>query len=809
MTIRPLIEDLRYAWRAVRAHAPFAATVVLILSVAIGANGAVFALVNAALLSPLPFRDSSRLVTVQQIGPGTTADPLSLPDYRDLRDGNRTFDALAATFQWSANLTGGEAERVQGMKASASFFTMLGARAALGRMLGPDDERGSGVRVVVLTHGFWMRRLGGSPAAVGGSLILNGDAYTIVGVLPAAFITPVRDAEVVAPFPMDADPRRAARDAGFLRVIGRLRPGVTIEQSRQDLDAIMARLRVEYPATNVTHFGTTIVEWRRALVAQQRSVLLLLQAAVALVLLAACANVGNLFLAAAIRREHEFAVRAALGASRARRIRQIFLETLLLAAAAGAGGILVQTLAQRALTVLAPPDLLALSPPAASNPRVLLFTLAATLLATLLFGVMPALRLGGSRTLRSSRAASPATRRLRAGLVAAEVALASMLIVTAVVLAQSFAKLQAVDPGFRSERLLTARLSLPRSRYPRAEHSARFVDALRPRLLALPGVEDAAAVNVIPLNNYRATADLWPAELASPPPEARTNAQYRMISPSYVRTFGVPLIAGRSFDDHDTAGSEPVVLISRTLAQRYWTIPGAVGKSLIMEDSPVQRRARIVGVVGDVKHYGLEAEVTPDVYSPIPQVPDMTVQYLNNNMYWGLRTSGDPAALKDTFRRALRDVDPDVPASAMRTMEEVLELALAPKRHNLWLVRAFALLALLLAGAGVYAVTAFTVALRRREIAIRAALGAGPLQNLQTIVGDAVRPLVLGLAAGAAGALAAAPALRSILFEVEPVAAGPFSLVAATLLIGGLAAAVMAALPIRRIDPIEALKLES
>jgi putative ABC transport system permease protein len=809
VTILPALDDLRYAWRALRAHAPFAATVIVILSVAIGANGAVFALVNAALLSPLPFRDPARLVTVQQAGPDAAPGPLSLPDFRDLRDGNRSFEAMAAAFQWSANLTGGEAERVQGMKASASLFTMLGAPAALGRTLVPEDEQGSGVKVVVLTHGFWMRRFGGSPSAVGASLVLNGDAHLVVGVLPAVFMTPVRDAEIVAPFPMDADPRRRARDAGFLRVTGRLRPGVTIDQARQDLDAIMARLRVEHPVTNATHLGTVIVEWRRALIAPQRSLLLLLQGAVALVLLAACANVGNLFLAAAIRREHEFGVRAALGASRARRIRQVFLETGLLAAAAGAGGILVQTLVQRALVVLAPPDLLALSPPGAANPRVLFFTFGVTVLATVLFGLMPALRLGGSRTLRGSRAASPATRRLRAGLVAAEVALASMLIVTAVVLAQSFAKLQAVDPGFRSERLLTARLSLPRNRYPRAEHSARFVEALRPRLLALPGVEDAAAVNVVPLNNYRASAHVWPEELAAPPPEQRTNAQYRMISPTYTRTFGVPLIAGRSFDDHDTARSEPVVLISRTLAQRYWTVPGALGRSLILEDSEVPRTARIVGVVGDVKHYGLEAEVTPDVYAPIPQAPDATVQYLNNNMYWGVRTTADPAALKDAFRRALREVDPDVPASAMRTMDEVLELAVAPRRMNLWLVRTFAVLALLLAGAGVYAVTAFTVALRRREIAIRSALGAGPRQNLQTIVADAVRPLVLGLAAGAAGALAAAPALRSVVFEVEPVAAGPFVLVAATVLVAGLAAALIAALPIRRVDPVEALKLES
>jgi putative ABC transport system permease protein len=806
VTIR---EDLRYAARALRAHAPFAVTITLILSVAIGANSAVFALVNAALLSPLPFRDSSRLVTIDQTRPDSPAEPLSIPDYRDLRDGNRTFDGLAATFQWSANLTGGEAERLQGMKASSSFFTILGRSAAIGRTLVPDDEKGGGARVIVLTHRMWMRRFGGNPSALGTSIVLNGDAYTIVGVLPPAFITPVRDAELVAPFPIDADPRRASRDAGFLKVIGRLRPGASIAQARDDLDAIMARLRVEYPRTNASHVGTAVVEWRSALAARQHSVLVLLQAAVALVLLVACANVGNLFLASAIRREHEFAVRAALGASRARRMRQVFLETAMIAAAAGAGGLCIEVLTRRTLSVLAPPDLLELSPADPSNPRVIAFTLAITIAATLLFGLMPALRLGGSQNiLRSGRAASPANRRVRAGLVTAEVALASMLITIAVFLSISFARLQAVDPGFRTDHLLTARLSLPRARYPRAEQSARFVEALRPRLLALPGVEDAAAVNVVPLNGYHATSDVWPADRPAPAPGDRPQAQYRMISPSYVRTFGVPLIAGRSFDDHDTAGGEPVVLISRTLARRYWTIADAVGKILVIEDSDVARQARIVGVVGDVKHYGLDAEVTPDVYAPIPQVPDATVQWLNNNMYWGLRTAGDAGALRDAFRRALREVDPDVPASAMRTMDEALELALAPRRMNLWLVRVFAILALLLAAAGVYAVTSFSVALRRREIAIRAALGARPNQNLTTVVADAARPIVVGLVLGAAGALAAAPALRRVLYEVEPVAAGPFSLVSATLLIAGLAAAVIAALPIRRIDPIEALRTE-
>jgi putative ABC transport system permease protein len=275
-----------------------------------------------------------------------------------------------------------------------------------------------------------------------------------------------------------------------------------------------------------------------------------------------------------------------------------------------------------------------------------------------------------------------------------------------------------------------------------------------------------------------------------------------------VRTFAVPLIAGRSFDEHDNAAAEPVVLVSRTLARRFWTVDGAVGQSLMIQDSDIPRQARIVGVVGDVKHYGLDAEVTPDIYTPIPQVPDRTVQWLTNNMYWGLRTKGDPGALRESFRRTLREVDADVPASVMRTMEESLDVALAPRRTNLWLVRVFAGLALLLAAAGVYAVTAFTVALRRREIAIRSALGASADRNLRTVVADAARPIVIGLVLGAAGAMAASPALRSVLFEVEPLSPGPFSLVSGTLLVAGLAAAAIAALPIRRVDPLEALKAE-
>jgi len=326
-------DEFREAWRALRAHLPFTATAVLITALAIGANTAVFSLVNAVLVNPLPFPNASRLVEVNGRRIGVDRDPISLPDYIDLRDSNRSFDVLAAAFQWSANVTGDEAERLQGMRATSNLFTALGTPAALGRTLIPDDEQGAGKRVVVLSHGLWKRRFGGNPNVLGSSIVLNGDTYTVVGVLPRAFVYPIREADLVAPFPTATDPRRTARDLGFLRVIGRLRQDITIEQATQDLDAIVARLRAEYPLTNATHAGSSIVEWHSVLVARVRPILVLLQAAVGLVLAVACANLANLFLVSAIRREREFAVRSALGASRGRLVREVFLESGLIAMA--------------------------------------------------------------------------------------------------------------------------------------------------------------------------------------------------------------------------------------------------------------------------------------------------------------------------------------------------------------------------------------------------------------------------------------------------------------------------------------------
>ncbi len=807
-------DELWQALRALRAHIPFVSVAVLITSLAIGANTAVFSLVNAVLVSPLPFPDPSRLVEVNGRRADVDRDPLSLPDYLDLRERNRTFEQLAAAFQWSANVTGGEAERLQGMRATANLFTLLGTPAALGRTLVPDDEHGGGRRVVVLSDGLWKRRFGGSPSALGSTIVLNGDSYTIVGVLPRLFVTPIREADLVAPFPTDSDPRRNARDSGFLRAVGRLRPGVTIAQATEDLDAIVARLRSEYPDTNAAHAGTTIVEWHSVLVSRVKPILVLLQAAVALVLAVACANLANLFLVSALGREREFSVRSALGASRGRLVREVLIESTLIAAAGCAGGLLFGAASRRVLLVLAPGDLLAISNNAAPDARVLLFAVGAAVMATLAFAAFPAWRLAtgtlGSHLRDGSRSTGAAGRTARRWLIGLEIALASALVTLTVLLSQSFARLQAVDPGFRPDHVLTVRLSLPRGRYHARADVVRFIDIVRSRLAALPGVSDVSAANVIPLNGYRATADIWPADRPEPPKGERPEAHYRMVGPSYLATFGVPLLQGRSLDERDTSGSEPVVLINRTIAKRYWNGRSPVGEYLLMWDAgdATVRRARIVGVTGDVKHFGLETESTADVYVAIPQVPETTIQWLTNNLYLALRTHIDPLLLREPVRREIRTVDADVPASMMRTMDEMMELAVAPRRLNLWLVRVFGIAALLLAAAGIYAVTAFSVSTRTREIGIRAALGARPAQNFGIVIGEIAKPLTAGLAVGIFLSIAGAPALATLLFAVNPIAPATMTAVTVALFVIGLSAAIVGAWRLKSIDPIIALRAE-
>jgi predicted permease len=804
-----LSEDLRHAWRAVRARPAFAVTVALLMALTVGANTAVFSLIDSVLLSTLPFRDPDRLVLVTGTRADSAQEPFSIPDFRDVREQTRAFEAIVPAFQWSANLTGGEAERLQGMKTSAAFFRMLGAPMAVGRAFTDEDER-SGHRVAIISHGLWVRRFGAADMP-GSEIILNGEAHTVVGVLPEGFVTPIREVDVIAPFVIGIDPRRDVRDSRFLRLIGRLRRGVSVAQAEADVSPIVSYLQRTHPTTNGAIAGSHVEEWHRTLVSKARPALLLLQAVAAFVLLVACANLANLFLVAAVRREREFAVRTALGGSRARLARQVLIEGALIALAGGMAGLLLAVWARGPLMALAPADWRIAAPDTGLHWRLLAFTTLVTSLATLMCSSIPAWRVAPADPALMLQGAGREDGRSMGGsarraLVAIEVALATTLVMVTMLLSESFARLQAVDPGFHGDHLLTVRLSLPRGRYARRADVAQFIETLRPRLIALPGVLDAAAVNVVPLNNYLATTDLWRADRPAPAPDQLPEAHYRMITPSYFRTFGVPVLAGRVLDDHDTEASAPVVLVSRRLTQRLWPDEGAVDHEIVMTDSPSPRRALVVGVVGDVKHLGLEVEPTADVYVPIRQVPEFTIQWLTNNMYWGLRTSVDPAALRDDVRKQVRLVDPDVPASAMKPMDDVLEAAVAPRRLNLWLVRVFAIAAVVLAGAGVYAVTAFSVASRRRELAIRAALGAAYRRNLRTVLDDTLHPVILGLLGGVVLLGLCTPALRSLLFGVPGVGLSTLITVGTGMFLVALAAAVLGALRLRSVDPLVALR---
>ncbi len=803
-----VLDDLRYAWRAIRARPVFALTVAALMALTIGANAAIFSLIDAVLLSDLPYQDPSRLVLVSGTRADSDQEPFSIPDFVDVARQTRAFEALVPAFQWSANLTGGEAERLQGMKTTAAFFEMLGTPISLGRAFATDDATR---QVAIISHGLWVRRFGGVGGALGEEMVLNGERYTIIGVLPDRFVTPVRDADVVVPFVREQDPRRDVRDSRFLRLIGRLRPDVSASQAQADVSAIVGALRKAYPTTNAAIAGAHVDTWHRALVSKARPALILLQAVALFVLLVACANLANLFLVSAIRRDREFSVRAAVGGSRLRLARQVLIEGALMASAGAAAGLLLDVWARRTIVALAPADWPAVASDASLDWRVLLFTAGATSIATLACSSLPAWRVAVANPATALQSASRddganVGRGVRRALVSVEVALATALVLMTVLLSDSFARLQGVDPGFRRDHLLTVRLSLPRTRYAQRARVEEFIERLRPRLLALPGVADAAAVNVVPLNNYLATSDLWRADRPTPSPDQVPEAHYRMVTPGYLHTFGIPVIAGRVFDDHDTASSPSVVLVGHRLALRLWPGESPLEKEIVITDAPVPRRATVVGIVGDVKHMGLEVEPTADVYVPIPQVPEFTIQWLTNNMYWGLRTTVEPDTLREAVRREVHSVDRDVPASSMKSMDEVLDAAVAPRRLNLWLVRLFAGAALLLAAAGVYAVTAFGVASRRRELAIRLALGAGYSTNMRTVLDDVLRPLVVGLIGGSVIVGLTMPALRAMLVGVQTVGPMTFGVVTSGVLGVSLLAASLGAVKLRVIDPLAALR---
>jgi putative ABC transport system permease protein len=815
------IQDVRFTLRSFAKGPGFAIIAIATLALGIGANTAIFTVVNAVVLQPLPFAAGDRLVRITADLPGSAATDIgmSAPELFDYRDRSGLFEDIAGVYPIDANLTEVDVpERVEVLLVSPSYFSVLGVHPQLGRLFGPEDNHPGIAEVVVISDALWKRRFGGAPDVVGRKLRIDADWYTVVGVAPSQFRHPGRslrtDVEMWAPSGYRAAPFRSppVRGAYMLRgAIGRLTAGLSVPQAQQRLEAFANRLREQYPADYPARTAWTprLIPLQRDVAGPMRSTLLTILGAVGIVLLIACANIAGLLLARGAARQRELAVRRALGSGRVRLARLLLTESLVLSLCGGALGILLAVWGVDLLLAIVPAGLPRVSEIAISG-RVIAFTFGVSLATGVLFGLAPALQFSNPdllSTLKDGRSPAARSRRvLRASLVVGEFALAMVLLVGAGLLLRSFWRVQHVSTGFDGRNVLTARLWLPQPNNPAAgkyyEHPPRlalFTDILR-RVRSLPGVEAAAMVQSLPLDGLRGgttiTVDGRPADTEQIP-----TVQINLASADYFALMGIRLLRGRAFTDADGPQGNPIVIVNQELARQY--LGGdAVGQRLHF-GGPASTNPwmTVVGVVADVLSDRLEQAPRPMVYRPLTQASSLSMAIV-------VRTRTDPARLAEPLARAVRESDPDQPTHSVRSMDEIAAAATASRRFSIQLVGGFASLALLLAAIGIYGVMAYLVNQRTREIGIRVALGARPSSVVRLVVSYA-----LGLAAGGVllGIVAAAFLTRLIagmLFGVSPSDPWTFAAIALTLLGPALGATLTAARRAARVDPMVALRAD-
>jgi putative ABC transport system permease protein len=825
-----LLQDLRYAVRTALRDRAFTLVAVLTLALGIGANSALFTIVNAVLLAPLPFHDPAQLVrvTTDFTGQRTRDAGLSIPELFDLRRSG-VFSEIAGVWPVSANLTETEEpERVETALVEATYFTMLGVRPGLGRLFTAADGQPGITEVAVISDALWRRRFGSDPGVLGRRIRVDNDRYTIIGVAPASFRHPGRGTEtavevwapagwLASPFPTQPVRRAYVLQGG----LARLAPGLTPPAAQARLDAIAADLRRQYPADYPAAAGWTwrVIALQDDLVGNVRPALLLLLGAVGFVLLIACANVASLLLARSAARQREVAVRRALGAGRGRLIQQLLTESVLLSALGGAAGLLIAVWGVEALVQLSPADLSRLHG-IAVNGQVLAFTAVLAIVTGIAFGLAPALhgsRVDLNRVMRESTRGATASRpvaRLRGALVVAEFALALVLLVGAALLVQSFWRLQGVDLGFRSQSVLTARLWLPQPNDPSSgpyfTHAARaaFYRRVLDRIAALPGVEVAGGVSALPLTGTRGRLS-FRIDGRSPDAGDTPAAEAALATPGYFRALGIGLVAGRVFDDHDTADTPPVVVVSESLARRYFAGEDPIGKRIAPggrvvapngpQPAPPINWLTIVGVVRDVRTSSVDSDAPAMVYRTVWQASNL-------NLSLAIRTNADAATLAEAIRREVKVVDRNEPVFAVKTMDEVVGSALAERRFSMLLLALFAGTALVLSAIGIYGVMAYFVSQRTQEIGIRIALGASSRDLLRLVLGEGVRLAAAGVALGLVGALALTRAVSSLLYRVDPRDPWTFAALAAALTVVALVACYLPARRAARVDPICALR---
>jgi predicted permease len=810
--LESLGQDLRYGVRRL-AHSPgFTAVAVLTLALGIGANTLIFSVVNAAILHPLPFRNPGRLVTLWATSPtvgfsglGTLSDP----DYMGWRKQNRVFSEIAAFRGQPANLTGaGEPARLTGAAISPSLLRVLDAQPAWGRAFAPEEETAAHNHVALLSDGLWRSRFGADPRAVGSSIKLDGEFYTVVGVMPAGFGFP-NEADVWIPLTLASDAHNAT-----LQIAARLKPGVSIERARSDV-ALIGERRSRRPGE--WEWDITLVPLSEAVASDVRAPLLVLFGAVGLVLLIACANVANLFLARATTRQREVGICRALGASRIRVIRQMLTESVLVAVFGGALGLLLAALGQGLVAKAA--SLLPRTMGSASAAVhiaaagidfwVLSFTLATSILTALLFGLAPAVRASrgelNSILKEGGRGSGRVRGYLHDGIVVGEVALALILLVGAGLLIRSFLGLMNVDPGFNPANSLTLNISLPDSSYASVRPMIAFEQQALDRLSALPGVNTAGGVFGLPLGNGAISGDFTVEGQAPPAPGAQPFiAAKKVIGGDYFKAIGIPLLQGRYFDRRDAEDAPHVVIVSQSLAHYFWPHGDVIGRRLKPGFSN-DAWCTVVGVVGDTKQYSLDEAASPSMYLPYAQAP---LPFMMQDITLVLRTGSDPLSLVGAARRAVQSVDPDLPVFDIATMEQLVYRSASGPRFNTALLSIFAALALILATVGIYGVLSYMVLQRTHEIGVRMALGAQTGDVLRQVVRQGMLLAAAGIAIGIVGAWVVTRLLSSLLFGVRPTDPVTFALVPLALAAVALVACFLPARRATKVDPVVALRYE-
>jgi putative ABC transport system permease protein len=819
-----MLTDIRYGLRQLLKHPAFSIIAIVTLALGIGANTAIFSVVNAVLLKPLPFPEPDQLIAVgmtdtRQKG-DTNLNSLSYPDFFDFRDQNRTLASAAVYKDRSFALTSDEgATSLRGVKVSAEFFDVLGIKPKIGRAFIRDDEMsggGAGGFKVIISDSFWRRHFGGDANIIGRTVTLDRRPHNVIGVMPAGFQFPISNDQLdfyvtIAEDAGTADettPQTKQRGNHSLQAVARLKQGATIEQAQADLGALAAALTKQYPESN-THTGVATKPLREEMVGDVRTALYILFGAVVCVLLIANANVANLLLARASARGKEIALRAAMGASRMRIIRQLLTESVLLSGVGGLFGLLLAQWGTEALVKTVPQNIPRIST-IQLDASVLIFTLLVSLITGIIFGLVPAWQ-ASHVDLNSSLKSGTRTGgggegkgRVRNTLIMAEVALALILLISAGLLIQSFARLGRVQPGFRTERLLTARIGLPDAAYPKNENIIAFFDQFMPRIRAIPGVDSASAILPLPLSGSNMTTS-FDSEDHPLPEGQRPAAPVRIIVGDYFKTMGIPIREGRIFDERDRWESTPVVIVNERFAAKFFPGQSVVGKRIMpgfsADESPEKMR-EIVGVVGNVKHLSLKNEDSPEMYLAQPQMP-------MNVMSIVVRTTvSNPNAITNSVRKELAAMDATIPLTSVRVFDEYISRSLARPRFNTLLLSIFAATALILTAIGIYGVMAYSVAQRTSEIGIRIALGAGKSSIFRLIVGQAMALVGISLVLGVAGAFAATRLLNSLLFGVGASDPGTF---AGIVILVSTVAFIAAWLPARRatrVNPIVALRAE-